>query len=129
LELICAIALTSVAIVPALRLLRDAMEQSNVLETQELLTTLSVSKLEEQLALVQATWSSGAVTGDFAADGYASVRYTVVRSDQPADGGMVDRLMAVTATVWEDADGDTALDAGERSIVLATKVCKMARYL
>jgi type II secretory pathway component PulJ len=129
LELIAAIALTATAIVPALRLVRDAMEQTREIEQQELLTTLCVSKMEEHLALASAAWTSTTATGNFSAEGYAALRYIVVRSDQPAQGGMADRLMSVTATVFEDENGNTAFDAGEPSVVMASKAANLARYL
>lgn len=129
LELVAAVTLIAAALVPALRMMRDALEQSRRVETQELLSTLCVSKLEEHLALVFANWSATTVAGDFAADGYAQVRFRVVRSDDALQGGIADRLMAVTATVWEDQDGDTVLDVGEPSTVLASKAAKIEGYL
>jgi hypothetical protein len=128
LELIVAITLLAATITPALRILRDALEQTRRIETWELLTTLCVSKLEERLAIACAAWSSGAVAGDFAAEGYSQVRFSVVSSDQAAAGGIPDRLMSVTATVWEDQNGNAALDAGEPSVVLASKAANMEGY-
>jgi hypothetical protein len=36
--------------------------------------------------------------------------------------------MSVTATVWEDQNNNAALDAGEPSVVLASKVAKLEGY-
>jgi hypothetical protein len=128
LELIAAVTVLAATVTPALVILRNALEQTRRIETLELLTTLCVSKLEEQLAVACAAWSTGTAAGDFSADGYSQVRFSVASSDQAGDGGIPDRLMSVTATVWEDQNGNAALDAGELSVVLASKVAKMEGY-
>jgi hypothetical protein len=128
LELVAATSLLAVAIVPGLRLMRDALELSRQIETQGLLTTLCVSKLEEHLMQAGATWLETTATGTFAAEGYATLRFEVTRSHDPAGGGIADRLMTVSATVWEDENVNGVLDSGEASIVLASKLAKMERY-
>ena len=104
------------------------MEQSRAIETRELATTLCVSTMEQRLAETSHAWDEGAFSGDFAAIGYGSLRYYVACSDAPADGGIDDRLMAIAATVWEDADGDAALDAGEIAVSMASKAAKLESY-
>jgi hypothetical protein len=94
----------------------------------ELLTTLCSDKLEESMGTTIAAWSEAALAGDYAAAGYPLVRFRVDRSDDPADGGMADRLMAITATVWEDANSNGALDSGEPSVVFRTKVASLGGY-
>jgi hypothetical protein len=128
LELLAALTLLAATVTPALRILRDALEQTRRIETLELLTTLCVSKLEEHLAIACAAWSAGAAVGDFSAEGYSQVRFSVASSDQAGSGGIPDRLMSVTATVWEDQNNNAALDAGEPSVVLASKVAKLEGY-
>jgi hypothetical protein len=80
------------------------------------------------LATASANWSSGTTSGDFSSLGYSQIRFRVVSSDLAASGGIPDRLMAVTATVWEDRDGDLVVDAGEPQAVLASKTAKLASY-
>lgn len=128
LELVVSVSLLSVTLVPALGFMRDALEQSQRIEISELLTTYCVGKVEENLCLAADAWLAATVNGDFSADGYPQVRYRVVRSDAPLDGGISNQLMAVTATVWQDLNANGVLDAGEPSVVLAGKVAKMARY-
>jgi hypothetical protein len=128
LELLAAMTLLAATITPALRILRDALEQTRRIENVELLTTLCVSKLEKHLAVACAGWGASAVAGDFSAEGYSQVRFRVVSSDQAGDGGIPDRLMSVTATVWEDANSNAALDTGEPSVVLASKVANLEGY-
>jgi prepilin-type N-terminal cleavage/methylation domain-containing protein len=128
LELVVSVSLLALTLVPALAFLRDALEQSQRIEISELLTTHCVGKLEEHLCLAADAWQVATVSGDFSADGYPQVRYRVVRSDAPADGGITDQLMAVTSTVWQDLNSNGSADGGEPTVVLAGKVAKMARY-
>ena len=66
--------------------------------------------------------------GDFSADGHASIRYVLTKSDDPSDGGLVNQLMNIEVTVYDDEDGDTTLDLNERQETLRTKVAKLNSY-
>jgi len=117
-------------LVPALPMLRDAMEQSQRIESLHLVTTLCVSKLEQYLNLNAENWVKGNTTynGNFSADGHADVLFTVVCSDKEDDGGKNKCLMVIACTVWQDVNANGALDSGEPSVTLATKLAFMARY-
>lgn len=128
LEVVMASALASIALVGAMEMLRDGVEVSRTIDERLLMTNYAVSKLEEHLAAVAASWTSGTVSGDFASDGHASIRYTVTRSDAVASGGMVDQLMHIQVTTYVDEDGDDTLDANEHSCTFRTKVGKFAKY-
>ena len=108
--------------------MRDGLRIGREVEARELLTTFSVSKLEEHLALVSGNWQTGTYTGDFSAEGHADIRFLVVRSDAAVDGGIPDQLMAVTATTWHDCDDDQAADADEPAAVFASKLAKLSSY-
>ena len=129
LEVVLAGVLLATALVPALRLMRDGLAISRRIETRELLTTFCTSKLEEHLALCIADWQTGNYAGDFTAEGYANLRFSVTRSDLSADGGITDQLMALTATAWEDSNGSGTVDADEPSVVLGTKIAKLESYI
>lgn len=128
LELTAAVTLIAVALVPALRMIRDAIEQSSRNETLSMLTNYCTSKLEEQLCISAASWTEGTFSGDLSADGYASYRFAATRSQQPADGGIVNKLMAVTVTIYHDKNGDSALNSGEPKVSMSAKVAKLAKY-
>ena len=128
LEVVAASALTGTVLVASLALLRDAIGMSDRIDKHNLLHTLCVSKLEEHLNLAAATFTTADVSGNFASQGFSNVRFRVVRSDASIDGGISDRLMAITATVWVDANGDNALSSNEQNLTLASKVAKMALY-
>ena len=128
LEVAMASTLTAIALVGALAMLRDGMAASETIDNRYLLTNYAVSKLEEQMAVVAASWTTGASVGDFAADGHADLRFQVTRSDAVLDGGLVDRLMHIQVTTYVDADGDDALDASEKNCTFRTKVGKFINY-
>jgi hypothetical protein len=100
-----------------------------MIDTRHLLLTYSVSKMEEQLAVIGATWPTGTVTGNFASDGQSTIRYSVTRSDAAVDGGIVGKLMVVTVTTYSDDNGNSAMDASEARTTMTTKVAKLVSYV
>lgn len=128
LEVVLASAICASALVPALAFMRDGIALSDIIDTKHLLLTCGVSKMEEQIAVVGATWPSGTITGNFAADGQAGIRFSVTRSDAVASGGLVNQLMVVTVTAYSDDNGNSAMDASEARLVLTTKVAKLVSY-
>lgn len=127
LEVVMASAICATALVPALAFMRDGMTLATTIDTKHMLLTYAVSTMEEQLAVVAATWSEGSTSGDFAADGHANIRFTVTRSDAPASGGIDNRLMNVSVTTYSDDDDDT-MDAAEARITVTTKISKLVTY-
>lgn len=128
LEVLVASALIAMTLVPALRLMRDSLRIGRELEDRELLTTFCTSKLEEHLAMASADWQTGNYSGDFSAEGYSNLRFAVARSDSVGDGGIGDQLMAVVATTWNDLDGNGSPGSDEPTVVLGSKVAKLASY-
>jgi hypothetical protein len=128
LEVVLAGGICATALAPALALMRDSMTVAENIDTRHLLLVYGVSKMEQQLAVVAATWTTGNASGDFAADGHANIRYTVVQTDDPASGGITGRLMSVTVTTYSDDDGDDAMDANEMRTILTTKIGKFVSY-
>jgi hypothetical protein len=128
LEVMMASTICASALVPALAFMRDGMTLATTIDTKHMLLTYAVSKMEERLAVVAATWTEGTTGGDFAVDGHANVRYTVTCSDLPANGGIDNRLMAVSVTTYSDDDNDDTMDAGEARITVTTKISKLVNY-
>jgi hypothetical protein len=128
LEVVLAASICASALVPALAFMRDSISLGEIIDKRHLMTVYGVSKMEEQMAIVAATWATGTVSGDFAADGHANMRFTVTRSDAPAGGGLTNRLMAISVTTYSDDDADDALDANEMRTVLTTKIAKLVNY-
>jgi hypothetical protein len=128
LEVVLASTICTTALVPALALMRDGMYNAKKIDTRQLILVYGVSKMEEQLAVVAASWTTGTATGNFAADGYASMRYSATCSDAPAAGGLTNRLMNVSVTVYYDENGNSAMDASEQRTTFTTKISKLINY-
>jgi hypothetical protein len=127
-EMLFATALVAGTLAPALSVMRDAMSLSREAVQRNLVANYAVSVLESQAALVMQNWMSGTVTGNFLADGYATLKYSAVKSDAPANGGLTNRLMHIRVTAYEDKDGDNVADANEVKVLVRTKVAKLASY-
>jgi hypothetical protein len=128
LEVVLASTICASALVPALAVLRDGVALGEIIDTRHLLLTYGVSKMEEQLAVVGATWATGTVTGNFASDGQSSIRFSVTRSDSAGSGGITDQLMNVSVTTFSDDNGNSTMDSSEARITLSTKVAKLVSY-
>jgi hypothetical protein len=128
-EVVLASSICITAIVPALAMLRDGIALGEIIDTRHLLLTYGVSKMEEQLAIVGATWTTGTTTGNFASDGQSSIRFSVTRSDAVVDGGVVGKLMTVTVTTYSDDNGNSTMDSSEARTTLTTKIAKLASYV
>jgi hypothetical protein len=128
-EVVLASSICITAIVPALSMLRNGIALADIIDTRHLLLNYAVSKMEEQLAIVGATWSTGTVAGNFASDGQATIRYSVTRSDAVVDGGVVGKLMTVTVTTYSDDNGNSTMDAAEARTTMTTKVAKLVSYV
>lgn len=128
LEMAAATALVAGTLVPSLAVMREAMYVSREGVTRHLLANYAVQILENQSAIVMRSWTAGSASGNFGADGYAKIRFSVTRSDQVANGGLVDQLMHIQVTVFNDDDGDSVLDANELKVSYRTKVAKLFSY-
>jgi len=128
LEVVLASTICATALVPALAVLRDGIAAAQTIDTRHLLALYGVQKMEEQLAIVSASWTLGTASGNFAADGHASIRFSVARSDSAGSGGITNRLMNISVTTYHDRNGNAALDASEPRVVFTTKISKLATY-
>jgi len=128
LELVAATTILTLALVPALGMMRDAIRVGRNTETANLMTTFCASKLEEHLMKTAAVWNPSTATGNFSTEGYANLRYQVIMSDLATDGGIANQLMAIAATVWNDLNADGDWDAGEPRVVLASKQAQNVSY-
>ena len=127
-EVVAASVILATALVPALRMMRDSLSVSRDVELADAMATFCSSKLEETLQSVCGVWNTSTGSGDFAAQGYSQLKYQVTKSDQVSDGGIPNRLMAITAEVWQDLDNDSTLDANEHKVRFSTKLAKSVSY-
>jgi len=122
-----AVLMTSI-LAPSLAVMRDAMAKSRDLNRRKLLANYAVRILEDQSALVATNWVNETVGGNFSTDGYPNVRFTGTKSDAVANGGLVNQLMHIQVTVYDDANANLALDSGELKVDYRTKVAKLNSY-
>jgi prepilin-type N-terminal cleavage/methylation domain-containing protein len=127
-EMIAATALMAGTLAPALAVMRDAMSASREADRRQLLANYAVTVLEYAAAASMQNWGSDTSTGSFASDGHPTIRYQLTRSDDPAGGGVAGRLMHLQATVYDDVDNDSILDANEIKVRFRTKVAKLPTY-
>jgi hypothetical protein len=127
-EVVMGMALMAATLTPTLALVRDGIDLSQVTDRRQLLANYAVSQLEQQLGIAAASWVTGSYTGDYAADGLASVRYVTVCSDSPANGGVVGQLMDIRTTCYWDSDNDDSLDSNELRTVFRTKIGRFSTY-
>lgn len=123
-ELIAAITVLAICIVPASKYMTDSMTVRRGLERDRILVTLAIQTIEEQMALMNADFISAQQTGSFAAQGLPDYAYEVVRTDAPAQGGLPEQLMAITVRVWSDENGNVVRDATESVVELHTKMAR-----
>jgi prepilin-type N-terminal cleavage/methylation domain-containing protein len=128
LEMLAATAIVAGTLAPALAVMRDAMAISREAVQRNLISNYAVQVLEGQAALAMQNWANGTVSGNFASDGYTTIKYTAVRSDAVASGGLVNRLMHIQVTAYEDKDADSVADSNELKVSVRTKVAKMTNY-
>jgi hypothetical protein len=128
LEVVLASAICATALVPALAVLRDGIALGDIIDTRHLILTYGVSKMEEQLAIIGATWTTGTAVGDFASDGQPNIRFSVTRSDSALSGGITNQLMNVSVTTYSDDNGNDVMDTSEMRTTFTTKVAKLVSY-
>jgi Tfp pilus assembly protein PilV len=122
LELIAATTIIAIALVPALKLMRDSIRIGRQTETANILATFSMSKLEEHLARTAANWNTNTDSG--AIPTYNGLRYQVTKVNEAVGSG----LMRITSVAYEDGNGNGTYDAGERNATFVSKVAKNVAY-
>ena len=128
LEVVIATFLMALAIIPAMNFMASAIHAGQELETWNHMNLLAVGKLEEQLSIAAADFLEGTDSGTFTDPGLSGIRYVATRSTAEANGGITDRLMVLTVTVWNDENGNSAVDSGEAQVSYATKLASMTLY-
>jgi hypothetical protein len=127
-EMILATALVAGTLAPALAVMRNAMATSRETTKRLLLANYAVEILEYAQGISMQSWFVTTTSGNMASDGYSSIRYTITWSDAPASGGITGKLMHVQVVVYDDANGNSALDSSEPVVRFRTKVAKLATY-
>lgn len=123
-ELIAAITILAITIVPATQYFALSMTLRRRLERDGILVTLAIQTIEQQMAVINGGFSTTQTTGTFAAQGFPGLAYEINSTDSATQGGIPDLLMVITVRVWSDDNGDLILDAGESVVELNTKMAR-----
>lgn len=131
LEVIAASVVLAVALAPALRIVRGALNAADRTDRQERCLALATDRVEFLLARTAADWSTVTNAVEDAAvpvPGYPGLRRSDFTTVAPEYGGIPDRLASVGSLVWSDDDGDGVPDPAEPQAVLASQVAKLTAY-
>ena len=130
LEVIAASTVLAIALVPALRVMRDSLRVSRQLQIRESLSTIAMSMLEHESQRTAALWKMGSGTrsGPGIEVGIPRILTVHSSSDDPLQGGIPGSLAAVSVTAFHDDNGNGKLDAAESSVTFATKVARFVSY-
>lgn len=130
LEVLAASTVMAAALVPALRLMADSLEQSRNMEAREAMATLAMSLLEFDAGQTAANWDlSGQVrTGLSRTVGVPGLVVQTRRSDAVVDGGVPGKLATVQVVAWQDTNANQIVDGQEMSVRFATKVARFVSY-
>ncbi len=123
-ELIAAIAILAITIVPATQYLAGSMTLRRRLERNSVMVVLAIQTIEQQMAVINGGFTTAQETGTFAAQGHTEIAYERIRTDATAQGGIPDLLMVITVRVWSDDNSNVLLDAGESLVELHTKMAR-----
>ncbi len=123
-ELIAAIAILAITIVPATQYLAGSMTLRRRLERNSVMVMLAIQTIEQQMAVINAGFTTAQEAGTFVSQGHPEIAYERIRTDATAQGGIPDLLMVITVRVWSDDNGNVLLDAGESVVELHTKMAR-----
>lgn len=124
LELIAAIVILAITLVPASRFLTDSMTARRHLERDRILVILATQVIEEQMAAINDTFTTTDEEGTFVAQGLPEIAYRKRRRDASDQGGIPGLLMVIEVEVWEDKNGDLRRNNGETRVRLFTKMAR-----
>lgn len=119
-ELIAAVFILTIVIVPATQHLADSMTMRRELEMNRMMAMLAVQSIEQQMAVINANFVTVNESGNFSAQGFPDIAYQHIRTDSYASGGIPNLLMTITVKIWHDKDNDLAQDANEPLVELNT---------
>ncbi len=123
-EVIAATAILAICIVPATKYLADSMTLRRELERERTLVILAIQTIEEQMAVINAGFTTAQQTGTFASQGFPEIAYEIVRTDQATDGGIPGLLMTIAVSIWSDDNGNLLLDSDEAVVELHTTMAR-----
>ena len=117
LELLVAMLILTLCIVPAARMLPGVLAGQRGLETRYQLSLVAQDKLETAVLELDDSFVERDESGDLTAQGHPDWRYRLVVTIPAAGSG---RYATVRSEAWVDETANTALDADEPQVVFET---------
>ncbi len=114
----------SLLLVPSASILGDAIRWSVRMEDHSEMVTLASSCAEQVAFELGTNFQSGQSTGNFASQGFTTIRYSVQSSDRVVDGGIPNRWMMIRVEVWKDTNGNGVADGSEVRHQLVTGLAR-----
>lgn len=124
LEVVAGVAVISLILIPTTSLMHDVLRGEAVQRQRGELMQLAQGKQNEFCHLARIQFRDSVAQGNFASAAYPDLVWEVRCSQDPAWGGINDRLLAVVTRAWHDANQNALLDAGETSVTLWTSVAR-----
>ncbi len=119
LEVMLAMAILTLCIVPAARMLPTLLSSQRNLENYYLLSLVAQEKLEAAVLELGADFAERDDSGDLASEGHADWRFHLLVTIPVSGAG---RYAFVRSQAWLDADADTTLDPDEPQVRFDTVV-------
>ena len=111
LEVMAATILSSMLLIPMVKMLIDCSKWSSRIEYQSELLTLAESCADAAKFQLADKFVPNRVTGNLAAQGYREVLYDV-RCQVPAERALRGKYLNIVVMVWADLDSDGVYDSG-----------------
>ena len=119
LEVVLAMLILAICILPAGRMLPTLLESQRGLETRLALSVIAQQQLESTVLALDASFVASDVSGTLASQGHGEWRHHTVVTVPAAGSG---RYAVVRCEAWADANGNATLDADEPQVRFDTLV-------
>ena len=127
LEVAVGLVVCAMILVPTMTIMNDALRGEQTQQYRNELISLASGKQQEYAHLARADFRGQHQSGTFTAEGYPQMRFEVTSSDATSDGGIPNRLLAISTNAWFDANSNGVHDSGEPATQLWTAVARASR--
>lgn len=124
LEVVAGMVVVGMILVPATSMMRDALKGEATQRSRSELLQLAHGKSAEYAHLARIQFRDRNANGAFTTEGYPQMMFTVQCSQDPANGGVTGRYLAISTFAWHDQNGNRTFDVNEPSVSLWTGVAR-----
>ncbi len=124
LEVLGALALLGLMLVPTAQWMATLAKQSRALHNRGELVNLVRGKQNQQCQLVRGSFEETKERGSFKDQGYPELAFESYCLQDPSQGGIPDLLMSIRTLGWHDSDGNGRCESNETQVDLWTTVAR-----